>query len=192
MGSGADAPEGAHRLAQDLLAMRDEEYPAELVAGAVEGGEPGLAEARGHHDETCVVTGCAGLGQGFERFALNLVRVGRLGRRLAWDVDRKRDDCGATRAIALDPGGIDGAHALVREQLLEGGGDLSESDAVSRRHHAQVPLDALGERRGREVRASDVGDAAVSLALKDVRLRMEALPGGFEDAEIQAFLGHFS
>ncbi len=50
-----DAAEDIERLAPDLLAMSDEQHPAELRPGPVERGEPRLAEASRHDDQAATV-----------------------------------------------------------------------------------------------------------------------------------------
>ncbi len=54
---GLHPPEHVAALAQDLLAVRDEQDAPELRSRGVEGGEPRLAEPGRHHDETRGVTG---------------------------------------------------------------------------------------------------------------------------------------
>ena len=45
--------ESAHRLAEDLLAVSDEQDTAEGRTAAVEGAEPGLPQAGSEYDEAC-------------------------------------------------------------------------------------------------------------------------------------------
>lgn len=59
---GPDAAIGAHGLAQDLFSMGHEKDAVEW--GAVEGGEPGLAQAGGQDHEAGFVTSFAGLVEG--------------------------------------------------------------------------------------------------------------------------------
>src|SRR6185437_7076787 len=49
---GLDASEYLKRLPQDLLAMGDEQYPAELWPSRIVSREPGLSQASRHHDQT--------------------------------------------------------------------------------------------------------------------------------------------
>ena len=78
-GLGPDPAEGVPRLVEDLLAVRDEEDPAELGAVGVEGAEPGLAEAGGEDDEAGGVALLSRLFEGFERLLLDGVGRGDRG-----------------------------------------------------------------------------------------------------------------
>ena len=69
-----DAPEGPHRLQEDLVAVRDEEDAAGLLG--VEGREPGLAEAGRQDDEAGAVAGGAGALEGKQGFLLDFVGLG--------------------------------------------------------------------------------------------------------------------
>ena len=83
----ANAAKSLERLAEDLFAVGHEQHPSERWPIRVEGGEPGLPQARGQHDETCgVAVGPRPFERG-EGFSLHLVRFWRrqrlrgLGRR---------------------------------------------------------------------------------------------------------------
>lgn len=71
---GSDAAIGALGLAQDLFAMGHEEDA--LEGGAVEGREPGLAQAGGKDHQTGFVASFAGLVEGSESFLLDGVGLG--------------------------------------------------------------------------------------------------------------------
>ncbi len=59
-----DAAEHAEGLAQDLLAVGDEQHAAELRPGGVERGEPRLAEPSRHHRQAAAKALQPGLLQG--------------------------------------------------------------------------------------------------------------------------------
>ena len=59
-----DAAEHVEGLAQNLLAVGDEQHPAELRPGGVERGEPRLAQASRHHDQAAAEALQPGLLQG--------------------------------------------------------------------------------------------------------------------------------
>ena len=97
---GADPAEGGERLPEDLLAVRDEEDARKLRLRAVEGGEPGLPEARGEDDEPGTIALGPRPAERLESLALDGVRLEwRQGLRRhtsvgsAWIVRRRRRYC---------------------------------------------------------------------------------------------------
>ncbi|PZX36744.1 hypothetical protein LY56_03393 [Roseinatronobacter thiooxidans] len=105
-GLGPDPAERGHRLGQDLIPMGHEQHLGEGTA--VEGGQPGLAQPCGQHDQTCPVPGGARGGQRRQCSALDRVRFWRLGRGLVHDDPL----CQIGQGRALPPGGIDGDPVL--------------------------------------------------------------------------------
>lgn len=71
-----DELEGALRLAKVLEAMRDEEDGLGPSLRRVEGGEEGLADARGGDDDRAFFSSQSELPQAFEGLSLGLVRCG--------------------------------------------------------------------------------------------------------------------
>ena len=67
--------------------MGDEQHPAELWAGGVEGGDPGLAEPGGHDDEAGGVALGAGGFEGVECVSLDGPRLDGLDGRLGGDAE---------------------------------------------------------------------------------------------------------
>jgi hypothetical protein len=79
---GADACEGTGGLAQDLFAVGDEQHALAAHVFGVEGGEPGLAETGGEHDEAAPVAVAPGGSECGEGFGLD--RVGSGGGSVSW------------------------------------------------------------------------------------------------------------
>ena len=163
---GADEAIGVARLAEDLLAVGDEEDPAILGAVRVEGAEPGLAEAGREDDEPGGVPGGAGFIQRRERRELDCVRCDDCPR-FGLDIDGRGrgpwpgGDLPAL-PVAVDPRGRQLPRRRVVKEALEDLGDAGESRGVRRGDRAVAPFDAGQERRLGEVGAADKGDAVAA------------------------------
>ena len=118
-GVGADAAEGVEGLAQDLLAVGDEEDALRAEAPRVECGEPGLTDSGGEHDEATGVAFGAGLLEGFEGLLLDVVGLGDLTGRLGRYADGELALFRALAAIALDPLRVEGDGLRMVEEALE-------------------------------------------------------------------------
>ena len=195
-GFGSDPAECIEGLAQNLLAVGDEEYAFGAEAVGVECGEPGLSESGGEHDESGGVSFGAGLFEGFEGFLLDRVGPGDGAWGLGRDAHGSLSFGGAAGTIARDPIRCQRGCLGMREQALELPDDGFESGVLSPvvagGDDAVVPLDGVGECRVAEVRASDVGDAFAKvweISVKDIGLGVEALASGLEDADVQDAFG---
>ncbi len=116
----SQAAEGAQGLAQDLLAMGHEEHP--LEGRRVEGGQPGLARAGGHHHQAGPVAFLPGPVQGLQGPALDRVGLRRWFDGFQLDGGRPPPGQGQSPppAIGLDPGLRQGAGVGVVEEGLKG------------------------------------------------------------------------
>src|SRR5690606_36470732 len=145
---------GAEGLPQDLLPVRYEEHARVLGAVAVEGAEPGLAEAGREEDQAGGVALAPRFLESSERLQLNRVRNGGwkgLGLHAGFHGGAGRAPLG----IRVDPGSVEGAAAWLGPECLERPHHLREARVVASRHHAVVPLHTSLERRLRQVRAAD-------------------------------------
>jgi hypothetical protein len=187
-GLGADAREGVRGLAQDLLAVGDEQHASGAHVFGVEGREPGLAETGGEHDEAAPVAFESGGVECGEGLGLDRRRFRRRFGFLASGGDRARRR-GAALFVGVDPvvGERDGAR--VAEDLLEPGARFEEA-VVAGVLDAVVPLQPVGERLAADVAGADEGGAAQLVvraeAGEQVGLQVEAGAGGTEHARLGA------
>ena len=99
----ADGVVGAHRLVEDLLAVRNEQHALGLRIFGIECAEPRLAKPGREHNETCSV---AGLPRGVERskcVVLHLVRRWYSYRQLDIDASDQRYGRKSPASVALHP-----------------------------------------------------------------------------------------
>ena len=164
--------------------MCHEEHAPILRPVRVEGGEPGLPEAGCEDDETRGIALGPRPFESGERLSLHLVRFGRRRQRLRNQLDGSSQLRGPPGAVPGHPCRVEGCRVRVTEERLEGRNDRAEACAVSGRDDAVVPLDAASQRQLRQIGAADEGDAVPVGQVQDVGLRMEALAGGLEDAEL--------
>ncbi len=162
--------------------MRDEEDPGE--GPAVECREPGLAEARGQHDEACAVARMPRRRQRGQGGALDGVRLGRRRVRfIRHDALREIGQwCGAAPVgIGGDPVGGQRPRLRMGKQRLEGRGDN-----IGGAFGVKVPFDAAGQRRPRQVRAADDRRPLPVGGAEEPGLRMERPGAGFEHPQLCA------
>jgi hypothetical protein len=147
-----------------------------MRAASRTGGEPRLAEAGGEDDEAAAVAALARLGERLERGGLRFVRLGRRVDGIAVLF------AGRERGVRA-AGGVEGARGVggdpwlverAREgpELVEGLGRAGPRAGVGVAVDAEVPLDALAERRARDVAAPDEADAELR-GLEAPALRVE-------------------
>jgi hypothetical protein len=128
-------------------------------AGDVEGGEPGLAEAGGEHDEGASASLLACLREGEQRLLLELVGWGRRVEELGVGVARWQGAGGLAHALGV---GVDprlGQLDRGRPEGVDGVVDAGVGSRVDGSLDPEVPLDAGLERGAREVAAADERDA---------------------------------
>jgi hypothetical protein len=160
----------------------DEQHPAELGPSAVEGGDPGLAESGGHHDQAgseAVETG--GL-ERLEGLTLDGAWRGRLDRWLDLHADRDHHLLRRTALgpVSQEPLGTEGLAARIAPQPPEG--------LEHRGHliHADRPLDPTGQPRLAQVVAADEARRhSVVRRPEQVGLGVEAGGVVVEDAGLQ-------
>ena len=185
--------EHAAALAQDLLAMGDEQQrgvgPAIAEPPVVEGGDHGLAGAGGGHDE--VAPAVVPLAFGFE--LVEDAGLERLGRDVEeGDVDAVVATRGGRRATpGLGDGGIEAFAVALRVVVLElrrlpvgieGGPHLREQLGVADGREADVPLEPEVLGRDRQVRRADVGRRVAGVAGEQ--------PGLGVQARVDVVVGH--
>ena len=199
----AYAPEGRQRLRENLFTMGDEEHAPERLVLAVKGSKPGLAKAGGHHHQPGAVAGSASRLERGERLLLDGVRHRRRGRRLDLDIHcctlsrgqgfgdgfarqglprRHRQDR-APCPIRRHPGRVEQYGLRVPEEFLEGTAHPRHALAVAPLAHPVIPLDALLEGRGREVRTPHIGHMLARFVEQQVGLGVKARAPGLEDAQ---------
>lgn len=171
--------EGPGALGQDLAAVGDEQQRQVAVAFAqplvVEGGDDRLAGAGcGHHE---VAGPAVSLTFDVQR-PEDLLLVGPRTQLEAGEVDGDRPARGLLHREGEPVGvtfGVVGLE-LVRRPRLEGRGELVEQLRRAVRGQADVPLEAVEQRRARQVRRAHVPGREAGPAVEQPRLRMQ--PGG--------------
>lgn len=176
--------------------MREEEDARPLAcagceAGDVEGGEPGLAEAGGEHDEGASASLLACLRQGEKRLFLELVGCGRRVEGLGVGVAGWQGAGGLSHALGVGVDPLLGQVDRGRPEGVDGGVDAGVAGGVDGSLDPEVPLDAGLERGAREVAAADEGDAEARRLEEALRMKRTfgaVWPRGFDhaDAELAA------
>jgi hypothetical protein len=107
-------------LVQDFYTMGDEKNPLELTPVTIKCAEPCFAEASGEDDEAGGVTRLAGLIQGSQSLALNVMRIWREFGGFDYDAGRIRSQHGPAAArVFFDPFVRNGASRGVSENRFE-------------------------------------------------------------------------
>ena len=193
---GQDLPVGLQRLAQDLLAVRDEQERRATGHGrVVERGDDRLARARGSNDQVAVpVVDLALDGEVVKDLLLVRVRANLQ----AADGERCRGPVGVTagdgqRLEQPFPVGV-GVVAHERRvlpQTVEGGLELGDELGGVHPGEPDVPLQPVQQRSAAEVGASDVSGVRPAVTAKEPSLRVQAgRPGLVVDLDVSPEVAH--